>query len=498
MATHGSDINANELMASLVADADLEFPEINFNDAQFNIPSDADSDLYKSITRLQNTDLTTSVVDGPGTFDMIMSSYAAHLKKEFDENRISGAEYSKMYIAMSEQAMGGAVQFLLGRDAAFWQAANAQAQAIAARVQLATAKLQYSTVLLDAMTSRANYALTKLKLATEDAQFAVLNYQREHTLPQQKALLVEQTESARAQTLNTRTDGVTVVGVLGKQKDLYTQQITSFQRDAELKAARVFADAWTVQKTIDEGLLPPPAFNNANLDGIMTVIKINNGLTGTGTPPNPNPGGGGGGTDPGGGGSTPPGNGGTTPPVGGGSDSTVLLEAFNGNFENGLTGWAENPDPIITPVSSVWDLETDPTLVPEGGACLRWTGDSTDEYGSIAYLLLYKEQKIGIASGNSLNIRMKIRVIKEDGSPDGFSTAGVGVASYDANDVRTSESRDTTVVLVYGQNDSGWVDANVRFQRKAGAAYYKMFVHVQAAAGRKILFDQLEWDAVEP
>lgn len=70
-----------------------------------------------------------------------------------------------------------------------------------------------------------------------------------------------------------------MVGSIGKQKALYDQQITSYQRDAEVKAAKIFSDAWITQKTIDEGLTAPSALQNASLDRILTVIKTNNKLT---------------------------------------------------------------------------------------------------------------------------------------------------------------------------------------------------------------------------
>lgn len=279
MPTYGGDVNANQLMLSLMEGENIEIPEIDFNDPSFAIPNDLNSDLYKTVRRLTNEDLTQGVVSGNGTFDALMGGFKAHLKEEFDANRISGAEYTKAFVALTEGAMSNAVQFLLGRDAAFWQAVTAQANAITARVQLETAKVQYAGVLLEALNSRANYALTKLKLATEDVTFATGEFQLGFILPQQRLLLLEQTESARAQTLDNRTDGALVVGVLGKQKDLYTQQITSYQRDAEVKAAKLWVDAWTVQKTIDEGLLPPNNFTNASLDPILTTIKDNNNLT---------------------------------------------------------------------------------------------------------------------------------------------------------------------------------------------------------------------------
>ncbi len=79
--------------------------------------------------------------------------------------------------------------------------------------------------------------------------------------------------------MDTRTDGVTTItGAVGKQKALYTQQITSYQRDSEVKAGKIFIDAWMTMKTIDEGLLPPDGFTNTNLDEILDTLKTNNDL----------------------------------------------------------------------------------------------------------------------------------------------------------------------------------------------------------------------------
>ena len=186
--------------------------------------------------------------------------------------------------------MANAVQFLLAREQGFWQAAQAQAQAITARVNLATAKVQYAGVRLDALTSKANYALTKLKLATEDAQYGQAKFQLDVLLPLQEdqltaqiAMINEQKEAQRAQTMNTRSDATPVAGLLGKQKDLYAQQITSYQRDAEVKAVKLFTDLWTINKSVDESV-PVPNIAAVAIDGsgslnnMLNVVKTNNGL----------------------------------------------------------------------------------------------------------------------------------------------------------------------------------------------------------------------------
>ena len=107
MSNNGSDTTANALMTSLLSGVAFEIPEVDFEDNAYKLPNEADSDLYKSVTRLTNTDLTTGVADGngTGTFDAIMNAFNAHLQKEYESDRISGAEYAKVYIALAEQAM---------------------------------------------------------------------------------------------------------------------------------------------------------------------------------------------------------------------------------------------------------------------------------------------------------------------------------------------------------------------------------------------------------
>jgi hypothetical protein len=259
----GADVIANELLDSLTTDVDFTVPEIDLDDPAFEIPGDGTGPAYDELVPLTEASLTSRHVDGSGMFDGLMASFSDHLNAEYTKGRIAGAEYTKAYIALSETAMQNAVQYLLGKDQAFWAGQLAQAQAITARVQLEIAKVQLVSMQLEAAGKEASYALMKMKLATEDETYC---------------LLKEQVEAARAQTLDTRSDGTPVVGVLGKQKALYSQQITSYERDAETKAAKLFTDAWITMKTMDEGLLPPNGFTNASIDEVLTAIKTNNNL----------------------------------------------------------------------------------------------------------------------------------------------------------------------------------------------------------------------------
>lgn len=311
MANCGADTEANALLVALTQDATFPIPNVDLSGADFQFPPGL---LQKSPVPLVPADITTAAVDGPGVFDVLMRGFKAHLEQEFNVGRITGDDYTKTYIALTESAMSQGIAFLLGKDGAYWQALTAQVQAFMARVELETTKVKLAAVQYEASTAKASYGLTKMQIATEEIQYCTGKYNLDNVLPLQVSklglenagqttanqtaaynlstilpktsdnltlqgnMLKEQTESARAQTLDNRTDGAAVVGVLGKQKELYAQQITSYQRDAELKAARVWSDAWITQKTIDEGITPPNQFTNANVDAVLQSIRTKNGI----------------------------------------------------------------------------------------------------------------------------------------------------------------------------------------------------------------------------
>jgi hypothetical protein len=268
---------ANELLPLLTEGKDFSFPDIDLDDPSFELPDDT-GDLYGPLVKLTNADLTQKIINGNGTFDVIMSALNAHLADQFEKGRITGNDYTTAYVGVVEAAMSGGIQFLLSRDQAFWQSALVQAQAQKAAVDLVTARVGLKTALAglavaksQAWQAEVEYATSKIKLAEESVTY-------DNAL-KQGVLISEQGEAARAQTLDTRTDGSTVEGSVGKQKDLYDQQITSYQRDAEVKAAKLYTDAWTVMKTIDEGLVPPTSFTNDNLQIVLGHIQANNDLS---------------------------------------------------------------------------------------------------------------------------------------------------------------------------------------------------------------------------
>ena len=249
----GGENLANQLFIDLVGAANAVLPNIDLFDATHTIPWDENSAVLQPVEKVTIEELMAQ-------FNAMMTGFRTHLELEFQNGRITGAKYAEVYVALTQTAMTSAVQFALGKDQAFWMAAKTQADAI-------TAQNQNEAMRVETMLKRANYALTKLKLSTEDSQFGQSEYQRKDILPAQKQVLIEQGEAQRAQTLDTRADGQArtavngvLPGMLGIQKALYAQQITTFKEDVRLKAAKIFSDLWLAQKSVDEGTTPSRFF----------------------------------------------------------------------------------------------------------------------------------------------------------------------------------------------------------------------------------------------
>ena len=163
-----------------------------------------------------------------------------------------------------------------------------------AEISLTTAnvnKTNYETTTLlpsqkakiDKDAAKTNYETTDLLVSQKlnvDQDTAVKQYQKDHLLVAQKDNFEEQTEAHRAKTLDTRSDGTTAIaGSMGKQKDLHSEQITAYKRDAEAKAVKMILDTWITRMTVDSGTNLPTDLNTTALETILSEMKTNLGFT---------------------------------------------------------------------------------------------------------------------------------------------------------------------------------------------------------------------------
>lgn len=143
-------------------------------------------------------------------------------------------------------------------------------------------QIQKQTELVEEQISTAEYNLTYLypeqvRDVTKAADIKA--YQVDTMLPTQRELVQEQVEAKHAETADMRTDGrAQVRGMIGKQKELYDQQIDSYQKDAAYKVGKLYSDGWITQKTLDEGLTAPDSYTNVTVDSVLSDLRAGVGL----------------------------------------------------------------------------------------------------------------------------------------------------------------------------------------------------------------------------
>lgn len=241
------DVRAKELLTSVTEGLDFSVPSVDFDSSAFEIPESLAEALKKTPEQLTIGTLTECTIDGNGCFDKVMTALKAHLTSEYEAGRITGAEYTKAYIASIQGALQFSVQYLLGKDNAYFTSLGSQAQALRANIEAYTAKVQLAIAQAQANLNKAQYAGAVLQLAAVEKQKELVEAQTE-VQKQQKGLLVEQTEQAHSQVSDTQLDGITPVsGYTGNQNKLLKQQVEAFKHDAIVKGSKIFTDSFATQ-----------------------------------------------------------------------------------------------------------------------------------------------------------------------------------------------------------------------------------------------------------
>lgn len=274
------DTNAKTLLESITQGLDFSVPNVDFNDAAFEIPEGLAEALKNVPDKLTIEMLTERKVDGAGCFDAIMKAMRVHLAEEYEAGRITGAEYTKAYIATMQVSLQQAVAYLLGKDQAFYQALDTQAKALTSNIDAYAAKVRLAIAQAQAHLVKAQYAGEVLKLGTIDKQTDQIMAQTDltdaqtETQKQQKLLLVEQTEQAHSQVSDTRLDGTTPVeGYVGNQNSLLKQQVQSFKNDHIVKGAKIFADSFATQLSMSTATVDGTGLDAAGINKAVSTLQ---------------------------------------------------------------------------------------------------------------------------------------------------------------------------------------------------------------------------------
>lgn len=164
--------------------------------------------------------LTEATLLGSGVFDVLMRANKAHLEDEFKKGRLTGPEYSTVYLGSTTAVMNTALQFLLQKDKNKLEALLLEQQIILAQVAVDKAKVDLK--LAEAELTTIPYKLALAQAQTELVQQQVLNTRAEldiivangkkipaeiaqteqqtRNLVTQNAQIIAQTDSIKAQT----------------------------------------------------------------------------------------------------------------------------------------------------------------------------------------------------------------------------------------------------------------------------------------------------------
>lgn len=269
----------NELFEALT-DELTEIPTIDLDGDEFKSPYNANSDVFKEITPITTEALTERLVNGNGVFDALMKSVNVHLKEEYEKNRINGAEYASAYVALTEAALGNAVQFLLQREQSYWAGVNAQLNAINANIALAKSKVEYATLLTNFGLTKLNYAAGKLALDKANFELKVLLEKQADLLDAQRAKEWSNTKE--------EFEGEPIAGVIALQKNLYVQQEKSYKQDTINGTLSSLYNAWSAGITnetpsmgVFKHIRGQDAGNNMNtiVDNQLSALQDNTGYT---------------------------------------------------------------------------------------------------------------------------------------------------------------------------------------------------------------------------
>ena len=125
---------------------------------------------------LNIADLTTGVVNGSGVFDVLMRSVNAHLDLQFKMGRVTGTEYSGVYIDALKQVLMLSSEVMFQKEKQAYELSLLEKQNAAADEEIKAAKIAQEK-------TRKEIALIDREITRIDVQIDTLAYEHKNKLP---------------------------------------------------------------------------------------------------------------------------------------------------------------------------------------------------------------------------------------------------------------------------------------------------------------------------
>lgn len=220
----------------------------------------------------------TNLALGEGLVDQLMATFNFHLDSQYNQGRISGADFAQVYVGSISAVMQYSTQYLLGIMLIDEQKAKAGAEVSLMEKQ--EEKIEGELALIALQEAELRYRIEQLlPLEKQKLELEVIRVQQEGLLIEaqirkidaeinmliaQEVLMEKQADKIdkeieflgwKIQTEEANTvDGA--AGLIGKQMELLVAQRLGFAGDIQVKVAKVYADYDSVVESVGETGLP--------------------------------------------------------------------------------------------------------------------------------------------------------------------------------------------------------------------------------------------------
>ena len=190
-------------------------------------------------------DVTTGVLAGTGAFDKMMATINVNLTEQFENGRITGAEFATVYLGSLQSALEQAIQFLSVQS-------NVEISESQSAQDLAIKQTQQELTEQQVLTEFQNTILVRQKAITEWAntlkESIADTFETSATILPGGLAAAQLAKSIAESTLlvnKTLTEAQATISETNKG-NLYLFQTNSFKHKSAHDVLRVYADLWNI------------------------------------------------------------------------------------------------------------------------------------------------------------------------------------------------------------------------------------------------------------
>ena len=141
-----------------------------------------------AITDFNIDELTTGTLNGKGTFDILMKAIEAHLRREYDNQRIRGTDYANAYIGLINNALHQVTSYALNKAK------------LPLEMQLTEAQIHKMGA--DTILATKQGGLIDAQIIKEMAEAEKLHLDMKHKIPKEITLLDAQITNLQQKNMN--------------------------------------------------------------------------------------------------------------------------------------------------------------------------------------------------------------------------------------------------------------------------------------------------------